>query len=35
MDKLIKEIEELFGTTAKDNVIYFNDVTSSGAGHAA
>ena len=27
MDKLIKEIEELFGTTAKDNVIYFNDVT--------
>lgn len=27
MDKLIKEIENLFGTTAKDNVIYFNDVT--------
>lgn len=27
MDKLIKEIEELFGTTAKDNVIYFNDIT--------
>lgn len=27
MDKLIKEIEDLFGTTAKDNVIYFNDIT--------
>lgn len=27
MDKLIKEIENLFGTTAKDNVIYFNDIT--------
>ena len=29
MDKLIKEIAELFGTTPKDNVIYFNDVTNN------
>ena len=27
MDKAIKELEELFGTTAKGNVVYFNDVT--------
>lgn len=26
MDKAIKEIEDLFGTKAKDNVIYFNDI---------
>jgi len=27
MDKAIKELEDLFGTTAKGNTIYFNDVT--------
>lgn len=29
INSLVKEIEDLFGTTAKDNVIYFNDVTCS------
>ena len=27
MEKAIKELEDLFATTAKGNVVYFNDVT--------